>query len=351
MSREIKCSEAICEGLMQAMAQDDSVYLIGQGVPDASQTYGTTKDIVKKYPNRVFDTPVSEAAMVGLMLGSSLVGLKPVMTMARFEFLLLAIDQLVNQAAKWNYTFGGKENISFTLRVIVGRGWGQGPQHSQSLHAWFAHVPGLKVVMPATAYDAKGLLMACIADPNPVLFIEHRWLHGLSGIVPESSYTVPIGTTNILKEGSDVTVVALSYATIDAIKAEKIVAKDGISIDLLNVTTLNPFDDRRILASVKKTGRLIVCDYACATGSFASEIISRVAQKAFSALKSPPIKIALPDLPLATTRALANFYYPTDIHIANAIKKVLGIMGRDYPLSINETDYLDVPDASYTGPF
>jgi len=351
MSREIKYAEAICEGLEQKMAQDDSVYLMGQGVPDASQTYGTTKDIAKKYPGRVFETPVSEGAMVGVMLGSSLVGLKPVMTMARFEFLLLAVDQLVNQAAKWNYTFGGKENVSFTLRVIVGRGWGQGPQHSQSLHAWFAHVPGLKVVMPATPYDAKGLLMASIDDPNPVVFIEHRWLHGLSGVVPETLYTVPLGITKALKQGSDATVVALSYATIDAIKAEKTVAKEGISIDLLNVTTLNPFDDREIIASVKKTGHLIVCDYACSTGSFASEIISRVCEKAFGALKSPPVKITLPDLPLATTRALANFYYPTDGHIVNAIKKVLGIPVKESALSIKETDYLDVPDATYTGPF
>jgi acetoin:2,6-dichlorophenolindophenol oxidoreductase subunit beta len=351
MARSITYAEAICEALRQKLDQDKAVYLIGQGVPDASQTYGTTKNLEAQYPDRVFDCPISEGAVVGILLGSSLAGLKPVMVMARFEFLMLAIDQLVNQAAKWHFMFSGQAQAAITLRVIVGRGWGQGPQHSQSLHAWFAHVPGLKVVMPATPFEAKGLLISSIDDPNPVLFIEHRWLHHLHGNVPKAIYHLPFGGGTLMSSGKDVTLVSLSYATIDALKAVRLLEKEGISVDLLNIHTLNPFDDTIILESVKKTGKLLVCDYACDTGSFASEIVSRVCGKAFSDLKAPPLKVTLPDAPVATTRAIANFYYPTPQHIVNAVKSLLGLPLSDPFLGVKPTDLLDIPDRSFTGPF
>jgi len=354
MRRELSFAEAIREALAQKLTEDKAVYVLGQGAPDASQTYGTTQGLVDIAPDRIFDVPLSEASMVGIMLGSSLVGLKPVMIMARFEFLLLAIEQLVNQAAKWRFMFPedpGQTLPFFTLRVVVGRGWGQGPQHAQSLHAWFAHVPGLKVVMPATPYEAKGLLLASIDDPNPVLFIEHRWLHPLRGFVPEETYTIPLesGLTTLM-QGDAVTVVSLSYATVDAYKAAQLLKKEGIFVSLLSVHTINPFQDEIILESVCQTGRLVVCDPAYATGGFSSEIISRVCMKALNALKSPPVKVAYPDRPLATTRALANLYYPGAHQIVNAVKRVLGLPEDKYA-PVLPSDLLDVPDKSFTGPF
>jgi pyruvate dehydrogenase E1 component beta subunit len=340
------------EALDISLERDRNTILIGQGVPDASQTYGTTKSLIDKYgPDRVMEMPLAEAAMVGVMLGASLVGVKPVMTFARFEFALLAMDQIVNQAAKWNYMFDGQANVPLTMRLIVGRGWGQGAQHSQSLHSWFAHIPGLKVVMPATPRDLKGLLIASIEDPNPVLFIEHRWLHYNFGEVPEGYYTTPLGKPNLLEEGKDVTVVASSYMTFEALKASKNLAKENISIDLIDLRTISPLDDTLILESIKKTGRLVVCDHAAYTAGFSGEIISRVTEKAFKDLKEPPIRITLPDGPSPTTRALANYYYPTVTHIENAVKKTLGIKTSDPFDDIKPTDLLDIPDISFKGPF
>lgn len=352
MRQKIYGHEAIREALVVSLERHSDAIVIGQGVPDASQTYGTTKGLIDKFgPKRVLDMPISEASMVGIMMGASITGLRPIMTFARLEFALLAIDQLVNQSAKWHYMFNGEVNVPLTFRFIVGRGWGQGAQHSQSLHAWFAHIPGLKVVMPSTPYDLKGLLIASIEDPNPVVFIEHRWLHSNFGYVPEEYYRVPLGQPGLIRNGRDATIVASGYMTVESIKAINSLEKDNISVDLIDLRTISPLCDELIIESIKKTGRLIVCDHGSYTCGLAAEIISRVCEKAFKYLKYAPIRITLPDIPTPTTRALANYYYPTVQHIENAVRKTLGIDTTDPFCSIKPEDFLDVPDASFKGPF
>jgi pyruvate dehydrogenase E1 component beta subunit len=352
MTRQLSGSEAVKEALDICLSRDKNVTLIGQGVPDGSQTYGTTKDLHSKFGDKqVFDMPLSEASMVGVMLGASLIGSIPVMTFARFEFAMLAMDQIVNQAAKWSYMFDGKAHAPLTLRLIVGRGWGQGAQHSQSLHAWFSHIPGLKVVMPSTPYDLKGLLIASIEDPNPVIFIEHRWTHCNYGNVPEGHYKVPLGVPNLLKSGNKATIVSSSYMTIECLKAVANLNKEGIDVDLIDLRTLSPLDDSVILESVKKTGHLLVCDHASITGGFSGEIITRITEKSFSSLKKAPIRIGLPDIPTPATKALSNYFYPTVKHIENAVKSFLDIPTSDPFDDIKSTDLLDVPDQTFKGPF
>ena len=258
---------------------------------------------------------------------------------------------IVNQAAKWHYMFGGQASVPMVIRMIVGRGWGQGPQHSQSLHAWFAHVPGLKVVMPATPHDAKGMLIASIEDDNPVLFLEHRWLHSISGPVPEGMYRVPLGKSAVMREGDDVTLATASYMTLEAVKAADRLAEDGIAAEIVDLRTLNPLDDGPMLASVRKTGRLVVCDHATRTAGFAGEVITRVCEQAWTDLKSPPVRVTLPDCPTPTTRALANYYYPGPAHIVAAVRQAMGLPSEDPWLAVRPEDLLDVPDRSFTGPF
>src|SRR6266540_875717 len=233
-SRDLKFVQALNEALDLCMAKDPRVFVIGLGAPDAAAIFGSTKGLVEKYgPRRVLDMPVAENAMTGVLVGAALRGMRPVMTHIRLEFAMLAIDQLVNQAAKWHYMFGGRASVPLVVRMVVGRGWGQGPQHSQSLQAWFAHVPGLKVVMPATPHDAKGLLISAIEDNNPVLYLEHRWLHNISGPVPEGVYRIPLGKGRIMRRGKDVTIVALSYMCLEALRAADVLAEQGIEAEVI----------------------------------------------------------------------------------------------------------------------
>ncbi|HCI49012.1 MAG TPA: alpha-ketoacid dehydrogenase subunit beta [Holosporales bacterium] len=349
--REIYGHQAVNEALDLSLEKHKDVVLIGQGVPDGTQTYGTTTGLSDKYGDRVYEMPLSEAGMTGIMMGAALTGLRPVMTFARFEFALLAMDQIVNQAAKWSYMFDGQAHVPLTMRLIIGRGWGQGAQHSQSLHNWFAHIPGLKVVMPSTPRDLKGLLISSIEDPNPVIFVEHRWLHYNFGPAPEGYYTTSIGKSDFLLRGNMATVVASSYMSFEALKACQNLAQEGIEVELIDLKTIAPLDDSLILESVKKTGRLIVCDQSHFTGNFAGEIIARVCEKALEDLKEPPIRITYPDIPLPTTKGLANFYFPTVQHIENAVKKTLGIKVDEPFHAMKAEDFIDIPDKTFKGPF
>ena len=350
--RQITYAQAVNEAIDLSLARDPRVYVMGLGAPDPEGVFGTTRDLGKKYgPRRVFDMPVSESAMTGIALGSALVGMRPVMSHVRLEFAILAMDQICNQAAKWHYMFGGQSSAPLTIRMIVGRGWGQGPQHSQSLHAWFAHIPGLKVVMPSTVHDAKGLLMAAIADDNPVIFIEHRWLHNIRGHVPEGAYEVPLGQPKIVRQGRDATIVASSYSTLEALRAAERLAALGIDAEVIDLRTLSPLDDTQILESAHRTGHLVVADQGTLTAGFAAEIVARVTEKAFHFLKSPPARVTLPDTPTPTTRALANYYYPTIDHIVAAVMRQLGRPVPDPFDSVRPDDRLDIPDPSFKGPF
>lgn len=351
MSREIKYSEAINEAFDQCMAEDQAVYLMGLGVPDEKGVFGTTLGLEQKYGSgRVMDMPTAENGMTGVAIGSALVGMRPIITHQRVDFALLSVDQIVNQAAKWHYMFGGRMHVPLVIRMLVGRGWGQGPQHSQSLHAWFMHTPGLKVVAPATPYDAKGLLAASIADNNPVVFFEHRWLHNMIGPVPEELYSVPIGQARVARSGNDLTIVALSHMTVEALRAAEILKTQGIGVEVIDVRTLRPLDETMILKSVKKTGRLVVADISWKSCGFSAEIIAIVAERALSDLKSAPRRIAYPDCPAPTTRALANHYYPLVDDIVGTVKDVLGL-SHEKALLDSPSTLLDVPDLSFTGPF
>lgn len=352
MSRILKYSEAIREALDISLGRDASVYLMGLGVPDPKGIFGTTSGLQEKYSSkRVFDIPVSENGMTGIAIGSAITGKRPVLTHQRLDFALLAMEQMVNQAAKWNYMFGGQVSVPAVFRMILGRGWGQGPQHSQALHAWFAHIPGLKVVMPTTPHDAKGMLIASIEDNNPVIFLEHRWLHNISGIVPEGHYSVPIGPARLAREGTQITIVATSTMTLEALRAAEILETKNISTEVIDLRTISPLDRESIERSVRKTGRLIVADIGHYSFGIGGEIISSLIEKDLSLFKAPPVRIALPDFPTPTSHALAKNYYPRFPQLVVAALRQFGIASSENEFEDKSIKWTDVPDPSFTGPF
>jgi acetoin:2,6-dichlorophenolindophenol oxidoreductase subunit beta len=353
MEREITYAKAILEATEQCMAEDASVYIMGLGVPDPKGIFGTTLGLKDRFTDaRVLDMPVSENAMTGVALGSALAGMRPIMTHQRIDFMLLALDQIINNAAKWHYMFGGKMKVPLTIRLLVGRGWGQGPQHSQSLQAMFSHIPGLKVVMPFTPYDAKGLLVSAIRDDNPVIYIEHRWLHNITGIVPEEIFSVPLGKARTVKEGNDLTIVSSSHMVLESLKAAEYLEKDGIGAEVIDLRTLKPLDRQAITSSIEKTGRLLVVDGACHTSGFAAEVIATATETAFASLKSAPRRLTFPDLPAPTSPALANLYYPGPMDIINMARSIFRLPEKTAKeLGMRHDQPLDVPDKSFTGPF
>jgi len=353
MPRELSYAQAVLEAIDQCMAEDPSVYIMGLGVTDPKGIFGTTLGLNDKHgAKRVLDMPVAENGMTGVAIGSALIGMRPIMTHQRIDFVLLSFDQIINNAAKWHYMFGGKMKVPLVVRLLIGRGWGQGPQHSQSLQAMFAHVPGLKVVMPTTPYDAKGLLIASTRDDNPVIYIEHRWLHNIFGPVPEKVYEVPIGKAKLVREGNDITIISLSYMTLEAIRAAEVLEKDCIRAEVVDMRSLKPIDEDTILSSVSKTGRLIVVDSAWQSVGMPSEIITLVTERIFNSLKNAPVRITLPDLPTPTSPALAQYYYPRAIHIVNAVRKIMGFDEKtEEELGITQDLPCDVPDQGFKGPF
>jgi pyruvate dehydrogenase E1 component beta subunit len=352
-TRQLTVAEALHEALDIALSRDERVYLMGLGVPDPKGIFGTTSGLAERYGDRrVLDMPTAENGMTGVAIGSALVGMRPVMVHQRIDFATLAIEQIVNQAAKWRYAFGGLHSVPLVIRLIVGRGWGQGPQHSQSLQSWFAHVPGLKVVMPATPYDAKGLMLAGIEDDDPVVFIEHRWLHQLHGAVPEGHYVTPIGPVRRLREGDSVTLAATSYMAVEAMRAAEALARGGIEADVLAVTTLRPLDPSSLFESVRRTGRLVVADTSWRSAGFGAELVARVSEEEHDALLAAPVRLGTADTPVPTTPALARFSYPRVPDIVLAVARVLDL---DPAPLLDLLDpapaHLDVPDNTFTGPF
>jgi acetoin:2,6-dichlorophenolindophenol oxidoreductase subunit beta len=356
--RDLTFSEAIREGLENAMDLDPNVIIIGEGVPDPKAIFNTTAGLREKFgARRVFDMPLSENGLTGVCIGAALSGVRPVMIHQRIDFALLAMDQLVNNAAKWHYMFNGKASVPLVVRVIVGRGWGQGPQHSQSLQAMFSLVPGLKVVMPTTAYDAKGMLISAIEDNNPVIFIEHRWLHQIKDNVPKECYRVRLGQAKVLHEGDSVTVAAFSYMAVESLIAAKaLMSSMGIAIEVLDMRSVSPLDVTSVLNSVRKTGRLIVADTAFRTGSIAGELISQVVEQAFGTLKNHPVRIASPDHPTPASHFMAEHYYPGPQMIVDAVLDILGIdksTDKYYKLCVMlvRDGPHDTPNRGFTGPF
>ncbi len=324
MLRELSYGLAINEATRQMMEADPSVFLLGQGVNSPWYVGNTTTGLKDRFgPERVFDTPISENAVTGAAIGAALAGMRPVVIHPRMDFALLAVEQIVNQAANWRYMFGGHIGVPVVMRAIINRGGEQAAQHSQAFQALYAHIPGLKVVMPATAYDAKGLLIAAIRDEDPVIYIDDRWLYAYSDDVPEELYEVPIGKAALRRSGSDVTVVATSYMTQEALKAAADLAGAGIEIEVIDVRTLKPLDDALIFQSVAKTGRLVVADAAWLTCGFAAEVAARVVCEVFASLKAPILRVALPDTPAPMSASLEKVYYPAAKDIITAVQKLL----------------------------
>lgn len=324
MARLLSYGMAINEATRQLMDEDESVFLIGQGVNSPWYVGNTTMGLRDKFGSqRVFDTPVSENAITGVAIGAALAGMRPIVVHPRMDFALLANEQIFNQASNMYYMFGGRVSAPLVIRAIINRGGEQAAQHSQALHAIYTHSPGLKVVMPSTPYDAKGLLVASIRDNSPVVYIDDRWLYDDTGDVPEEIYEVPIGKGALRKKGHDVTVVATSYMSVQAMKATEDLATHGIEVEVIDVRSLKPLDKELILESVVKTGRLVVADGGWTTCGFAAEISAMVASTVFESLKAPILRVALPDTPAPMSRALEKAYYPTATNIVSAVNRVL----------------------------
>ena len=349
---EMSFASAVNDALHTAMHLDSSVIFYGLGATDPKEIFGTTAGLAKKFGHsRVFDTPTSENGMTGIGIGAALGGMRTIMTHQRLDFFLLAMDQLVNSAAKWHYMFGSQISVPITIRLIVGRGWGQGPTHSQNLQAWFAHVPGLKVVMPTTPADAKGLLLSSIFDPNPVVFLEHRWLHQSVGEVEKGDIRVPIGLAKIVRMGKDVTVVAASYLVVEALQAAKVLAEEGIECEVIDLRTISPLDWDAVHSSVEKTRRLIVLDSGAQTGSVAGEIIARVAIKQHHVLEAAPIRLAMPDVPEPTSFGLTKGFFVRGINIYQSAMAMFGKLETVKADVLDEPSPHDVPGEWFKGPF
>lgn len=345
-------ADAIQRALGDAMEADESVICYGLGVPDPKGVFGTTIGLQDRFSSeRVFDMPASENAMTGVAIGAALNGIRPVMTHQRMDFFLLAMDQLVNNAAKWRFMFGGNGNVPIVIRLIIGRGWGQGPTHAQNLQAWLAHVPGLKVVSPCFPSEAYHLLREAITDPDPVVYLEHRWLHQLEE--PSLKEKVAnIGQATVVRDGTDVTIVASSYMVIEALRAADWLAENGVSCEIVNNTSLRPMDLKTTNSSVKRTGRILILDTSNPICSMASEISATVAEECWSYLKIPPRRLTLPDTPSPTSFALTKDYYPGAIEIAHNVMDMCNCEGKDsYDVTGLKRFPHDVPGKWFQGPF
>ena len=324
--RKLSYAAAIREALELALTNDERVFVMGQGVDDPVGMFGITVDLHKKYgQERVFDTPLSENALTGVAIGAALAGMRPVYMHNRPDFLLLAMDQIVNHAAKWNYMFGGcNQGVPLVIWACVGRGWGGAAQHTQTLQGLFMHIPGLRLVMPTTPYDAKGLLITSIADNNPVIILEHRWLFKQSGRVPEGLYSIPFGHGVVRRPGKDITIVAISYMVVEALGAAQELEKQGIDAEVIDPRTLKPLDEAIILESVGKTGRLVVADTGWKTGGVGAEITALVAEKGLAYLKSPVRRVAALDIPTPASDVLEKKFYAGKSDIIASCLEVLG---------------------------
>ena len=348
--RELKYWQALSEGLVQAMETDESVFVMGVGVDDPKGIFGTTLEAYHRFGSqRVFDIPVSENAITGVAIGASLCGMRPVMVHARNDFMLLTMDQLINNAAKWRYVSGGAYYVPITIRTIIGRGWGQGAQHSQSLQAVFAHFPGLKVVMPATPYDAKGLLIASIKDNSPVIFIEHRRLYDHAEPVPEEYFEVPLGKGIIRRPGTDITIVATSLMVLEALKAADALESHNINAEVVDLRTISPMDDELVFDSVRRTHRLVVADTSWRSGGIGSEIIARVVDNVFSHLEAPARCVASPDVPAPVSSTLERLFYPGVDEIAAAATEI--VRGKVAPSLAQAKRPTKPLDEDFHGPF
>lgn len=324
--RSITYGQAIFEATQQSMELDKNVFVLGLGADDPKGLFGSTKDLHKKFgADRSFDTPLSEDAMTGVAIGAALAGMRPIHVHQRMDFTLLCMNQLVNLAAKQSYMFAGRANVPLVIRNVIGRSWGQGAQHSQAFHSYFMHVPGLKVVAPTTPHDVKGTLIASIRDNNPVIFVEHRMLYGIEGLVSEEPYEVPLGKGRILSEGKDITIVGISHAVVDSLRAKDHLEKEGISAEIIDPISLYPLDIDLITNSVRKTGKLLVVDSGWLNCGASAEIVTQVIENIQGEKAISVGRMGFAETPCPTTKNLENVFYPNARSIAvRAYKMLIG---------------------------
>ncbi|MSO70290.1 MAG: alpha-ketoacid dehydrogenase subunit beta [Alphaproteobacteria bacterium] len=334
MARKITYQQAINEALSQEMSRDPRVIIMGEDVAGGAGTdgedeawggvLGVTKGLYKKFGDRVMDTPITESAFIGAAVGAATAGLRPVAELMFIDFMGVCLDQIFNQAAKFRYMFGGKAETPVVIRTMYGAGFRAAAQHSQCLYPVFTHIPGLKVVMPATPYDAKGLLIQAIRDNDPVIFCEHKVLYTLEGDVPEEPYTIPFGEASVVREGKDVTIVTLGRMVHMATEAADNLAKQGIKCEVIDLRTTSPMDEDTILESVENTGRLVVVDEAHPRCNIATDVSALVADKAFDSLKAPIKMVTGPHVPVPFSDVLEDLYIPNAAKIEAAVRLVMG---------------------------
>ncbi len=341
---------SIKDSIYSSMKKNKNVILMGLGVDDPKGIFGTTLDLNKKFPNRVYDLPTAENGFTGFAIGLALSGKKPIITHQRVEFSLLSIDQLFNQAAKWNYMTAGDRSVPMVIRLIIGKGWGQGPQHSQSLESVFSHIPGLKVVCPSNPYNAKGLLTSSIEDKNPVIFFEHRWLHETYGYVPKNNYKVKIGQGKIIKKGSDLTLICFSLTVLECLKASKILSIFNVNVEILDLQTLRPLDKNLILKSVKKTKKVIVVDNGWSFYGISSEILALIQESNISKTITAK-RVGLKNTSIPSSKSLAKHVYPTPFSIVKLAEKILKRKFKNLNKFNEKEFYSDQPYKNFLGPF
>lgn len=346
-TKKISYRAAVNQALHQEMERDNSIFIYGIDVGDHKRIFGSTKGLLEKFGKmRVFSTPLSEEALLGFGLGAALCGLRPINVHIRVDFLLLAINQLVNMVASYHYGSDGKLQVPLVIRAIIGKGWGQSYQHSKSLQSLFAHIPGLKVVMPTTPTDAKGLLIAAIRDNNPVVVLEHRMLYDVEGEVPIEAIPIPLGKGQILKAGKDITIVATSYAVVEAVKAAEVLEKRGISVEVVDPRSIFPLDEEFIIKSVEKTGHCIVADYDWTFCGFSAELATRIYEKLSHKLKSEVTRLGFAPTHCPCSRPLEDEFYTDAINLIRAVEKKLKL--KEIDLS-KETFYSY--ENKFRGPF
>jgi len=322
--REIYYWEALNEALREEMRRDERVFVIGEDVGVYGGAYRVTKGLIDEFgEERVRDTAISEAAIAGAAIGAAMTGMRPVAEIMYIDFSTLAMDQIVNIAAKNRYMFGGKTKVPMVMRTQGGTGRGIAAHHSQSLEAWYVHVPGLYVIMPATPYDAKGLLKSAIRNDNPVIFIEHKMLYGTKGPVPEEEYLVPIGVADVKRKGEDVTIVTYSRCVLLALEAAEELSKEGIEAEVIDLRTLKPLDVECIANSVRKTGKAVVVLEACKTGGFSAELSATIMENCFDYLDAPVLRIAGADVPIPMSPALEEIAVPRVVDIVEGVKGIV----------------------------
>jgi pyruvate dehydrogenase E1 component beta subunit len=321
--RELTYAQAINEALMQNLERDERVFLMGEDIGKYGGIFQATAGLLDKFGSgRVIDTPISESGFVGAAIGAALTGMRPVVEIMFIDFTTVAMDMIVNQMAKIHYMFGGRGKIPLVLRTNIGAGRGAAAQHSQSFHAFFVHIPGLKVITPSTPYDAKGLMNTAIQDEDPVLFIEHKKLYATKGEVPEEYYTLPFGKADLKKEGKDITIVATHAMVSRSLSVAEEFAKEEIGIEVVDPRTLRPLDKDCILGSVKKTGRLIVADEGPVTCGVSAEISAMVAEEAVEYLQAPILRVGSPDTPVPFSPPLEKIYIPDEEDVREAVQRM-----------------------------